>query len=283
VHLAALSNDPLGHLDPGLTDEINHRATLSLARGAREAGVERFVFASSCSLYGVAGAGMLDESADFNPITPYGESKVASERGLAALATDHFSPTFMRNATAYGVSPRLRADVVVNNLVGYGFTTGLIVLESDGRSWRPLVHVEDFSRAFLAVIEAPRELVHNEAFNVGRTAENYEIRDVAEIVHDVVPGCRVSFADDSGPDPRSYKVDCGKLETTLPAYRPEWTVERGVRELLTAFEREGMTEKDFFGPRYTRIKHIESLLASGQIDRTLRWRAGGPSSDEEES
>ena len=203
VHLAALSNDPLGNLNPDLTHEINYRASVRLARAAKAAGVERFVFASSCSLYGVAGDGMLDESAPFNPITPYGESKVFVERDVAALADERFSPTFMRNATAYGVSPRLRADVVVNNLVGYAFTTGDVLLQSDGTPWRPLVHVEDFCRAFLAVLAAPRQQVHNEAFNVGRTSENYRVRDLADLVQTLVPGSRVRYASGAGSDPRN--------------------------------------------------------------------------------
>jgi len=235
--------------------------------------VDGFVFASLCSLYGVAGEAMLDESAGFNPITPYGRSKISAEQALSDMADDGFSPTYMRNATAYGVSPRLRADVVVNNLAGYGFTTGRIVLQSDGKSWRPLVHVEDFANAFRAVLEAPREIVHDEAFNVGRTVENYQVRDLAEIVQAVLPDCEVSFAADSGPDPRSYKVDCSKLEQSLPSYSPEWTVERGVRELVAAFEREDMTEELFFGTRYTRLKHIDALRAGGRLDESLRWRA----------
>ena len=273
VHLAALSNDPLGHVDPALTEEINFRATERIAAAARDAGVERFVFASSCSLYGVAGDAMLDESASFNPITPYGTSKVRAEEALSALATDDFSPTYMRNATAYGVSPRLRVDVVVNNLVAHGLTSGTILMQSDGKSWRPLVHVEDFSRAFLAALEAPRELVHDQAFNVGRTKENYQIRDLAEAVREVIPECDVSFAEDSGPDPRSYKVDCGKLEETLPGYRPTWTVRKGVEELVEAYRREGITAEQAFGARYTRLKHLDALMSEGRVDATLRWTA----------
>jgi len=271
VHLAALSNDPLGNLNPDLTHEINYRASVRLARAAKAAGVERFVFASSCSLYGVAGDGMLDESAPFNPITPYGESKVFVERDVAALADERFSPTFMRNATAYGVSPRLRADVVVNNLVGYAFTTGDVLLQSDGTPWRPLVHVEDFCRAFLAVLAAPRQQVHNEAFNVGRTSENYRVRDLADLVQTLVPGSRVRYASGAGSDPRSYRVDCSKLEETLPDYRPTWTVERGIRELRDAFARHGLTQGEFLSDRYFRIKQIQRLQREGRLSADLRW------------
>jgi nucleoside-diphosphate-sugar epimerase len=271
VHLAALSNDPLGNLNPELTLEINHRASVRLARAAKAAGVERFVFASSCSLYGVAGEGMLDESATFNPLTVYGESKVLVERDVSALADDDFSPTFMRNATAYGFSPRLRGDVVVNNLVGHAFTTGKVLIQSDGSPWRPLVHVEDFSLAFLAALTAPRELVHNEAFNVGRTVENYRVRDLADLVQGLVPGSQVRYAEGAGPDPRSYRVDCSKLEQTLPGYQPRWTVERGISELLAAYQQNGLTEAMFNGDRFFRIRHIQRLQNEGRLDAELRW------------
>ncbi|HET9986330.1 MAG TPA: SDR family oxidoreductase [Longimicrobiales bacterium] len=272
IHLAALCNDPLGNLNPDITYEVNHRASVRLAELAKAAGVPRFLFASSCSLYGVAGADMLQEDAAFNPITPYGESKVRVERDLARLADDSFSPTCLRNATAYGVSPRLRADVVVNNLVAVAFTTGDVLIQSDGTPWRPLVHVEDFSRAFLAVLHAPRERVHNEAFNVGRTAENYRVSELAEIVAEVVPGSRITFAEGGGPDPRSYRVDCSKLETLLPEYRPEWTVRRGVEELHDAYRRHELTARDFHGGRYLRIRHIQALQAEGRLDGRMRWR-----------
>jgi nucleoside-diphosphate-sugar epimerase len=273
IHLAALSNDPLGNLNAELTYEINHRASVRLARAAKAAGVERFLFASSCSLYGVAGDYMLDESAAFNPITPYGESKVLVERDVARLADDAFSPTFLRNATAYGVSPRLRADVVINNLVGHAVTTGDVLIQSDGTPWRPLVHVEDFCRAFLAVLTAPRELVHTEAFNVGRTSENYRVRDLADMVQAAVTGSRVRYADGGGPDPRNYRVTCAKLEQTLPAYRPQWTVERGIVELRDAMQREGLTAEGFLGDRYFRIKQIRRLQQDGRLDAELRWLA----------
>ncbi len=271
IHLAALSNDPLGDLSPDSTSAINHRATVGLAQTARAAGVGRFLFASSCSLYGVAGDDVLDETARFNPITAYGASKVHAERDVASLATDDFSPTFLRNATAYGVSPRLRADVVVNNLVGYAFTTGEVLLQSDGTTWRPLVHVEDFCRAFLAVLHAPREKVHNEAFNVGRTEENYQIKDLAELVSVGVPGSRIEFASGAGPDPRSYRVSCDKLQATLPDYRPTWTVAKGVAELRAAFETHELERAEFLGDRYFRTKQIAHLQQLGRLDASLRW------------
>ena len=271
VHLAALCNDPLGNMKPELTFEINHRASLRLAEAAKAAGVERFLFASSCSLYGVAGEGLLQEDAAFNPITPYGETKVRLEQDLARLADDSFSPTYMRNATAYGVSPRLRADVVLNNLVAAAYTTGEVLIMSDGTPWRPIVHAEDFSRAFLAALEAPRELVHNEAFNVGRTSENYRVSELAEIVEAVVPGSRVQYSEGGGPDPRSYRVDCSKLEETLTAYRPQWTAQRGAEELFAACEANGLTRADFEGDRYFRIRHIQKLQGEGLLGADMRW------------
>jgi nucleoside-diphosphate-sugar epimerase len=271
IHLAALCNDPLGNLHPELTDEINHYASVRLAGLAKEAGVSRFLFASSCSLYGVAGDGLLQEDAQFNPITPYGVSKVRVEQELARLAGDDFSPTYLRNATAYGVSPRLRGDVVVNNLVGAAFTTGAVFIQSDGTPWRPLVHIEDFSSAFIAALQAPRELIHNEAFNVGRTSENYRVSDLAEIVRDVVAGSRITYATNAGPDPRSYRVDCSKLESTLADYRPKWTVRKGIEELAAAYERVGLSSEAFDGDRYFRIRHIQKLQQEGALDGSMRW------------
>lgn len=279
VHLAALSNDPLGNLNPDLTYEINHRASVALARAARAAGVERFVFASSCSLYGVQGEARLDETADFHPITPYGETKVLVERDLSALAGDGFSPTYMRNATVYGASPRLRCDVVVNNLLGHAFTSGEVRILSDGTPWRPLVHVRDVSKAFLAVLEAPRERVHDEAFNVGRSGENYRVSDVAEIVGAGVAGSRIRYAEDGGPDPRSYRVDCSKIAETLPSFEPTWTVERGVEELRDAFEAHGLTKAEFESDRYFRLRRIRTLLDEGRIDDELRWRETAAASE----
>jgi nucleoside-diphosphate-sugar epimerase len=273
VHLAALSNDPLGCLDESCTYDINHLGSVHLARAAKAAGVPRFLFASSCSLYGAAGDDMLDENASFNPITAYGRSKVLVEADVAKLADASFSPTYLRNATAYGASPRLRADIVVNNFVGVAVTTGKVVIQSDGTPWRPLVHIRDISRAFLAVLEAPRDVVHNQAFNVGSSVENYQIRDVANLVQEVVKGCSVQYMEGGGPDPRCYRVNCDKIGRHLPGFRTEWTVRRGVEELYQAFVRHGLTAEQFDG--YTRLKRIQEWLGSGQLDASLR-RPGMP-------
>jgi nucleoside-diphosphate-sugar epimerase len=272
VHLAAVCNDPVGNLNPQVTYDINQIASADIAAKAKQAGVERFVFFSSCSLYGKAdGADALDESAEFAPQTAYGHSKVLAEQDIAPLAGDTFTPTYLRNATAFGASPRLRLDVVVNNLVGWAHTTGKLVLQSDGTPWRPLVHIEDISRAALAVLDAPRELVHNEAFNVGSTTENYTIREVAEIISEVT-GAPATFADGSGePDTRSYRVDCSKLARVLPHAAPQWTVRRGAEELARAYAEWGMTYEDFTGPRGLRIKRVRELQDAGRLDGDLRW------------
>jgi nucleoside-diphosphate-sugar epimerase len=273
VHLAALSNDPLGDFDPDLTFDINQRATVRLAQLARQAGVPRFLFSSSCSNYGAAGDDLLTESAAFNPVTAYGISKVRAEQELVDLASDEFSPVILRSATAYGVSPRLRCDIVLNNLTAWAVATGKVLIKSDGTPWRPIVHVEDISRAFLAALQAPREVVHAQAFNVARPDGNYRIRELAEIVHETVPGCVVEFAADASPDTRNYRVDSSKIIATLPGFVPQWTARDGARQLYEAFAERGITLDEIEGWRFRRIGQIKRLMDAAELGPDLRWKA----------
>jgi nucleoside-diphosphate-sugar epimerase len=271
MHLAALSNDPLGHLDPELTYDINHRSTVNLAQAAKAAGVSRFLFSSSCSLYGAGTDDRpLDENAAFAPLTPYGESKIRSEQDLLPLADDSFSPIFLRNATAYGFSPRLRGDLVVNDLVGTALRTGEVRLRSNGMAWRPLVHADDIASAFLALLEAPRDVVHAQAFNVGHSDENYLIRDVAELVGEVVGGT-VTFAEGAGADARNYRVTCDRIAAEVPTFRPQWTLRKGIEQLAEAYERYDLALDDLMGERHQRLMRINALAQQGRIDNSLRW------------
>lgn len=271
VHLAALSNDPLGNLDPNLTYGINHKASVRLAELAREAGVQRFLFSSSCSIYGAAGQGAVNEEAQFNPVTPYGHSKELVEGDVRKLANDSFSPVFLRNSTVYGWSPRMRFDLVLNNLVAHAVATSKILIKSDGTPWRPIVHVEDVGRAFIAALQAPRERVHNEAFNIGLDDENFQIRDLADIVKETVAGTEVTYAPGGEPDKRSYQVDFGKVRRQLPEWQPQWTARKGAVQLRDAYQRVGITLQDFEGPRFRRIDLLKRLMSEGKVDGTLRW------------
>ncbi|HYH90647.1 MAG TPA: SDR family oxidoreductase [Solirubrobacteraceae bacterium] len=270
IHLAALSNDPLGDLSPAVTYAINHNASVALARAAREAGVARFLYSSSCSTYGAGDTDApLDEHAPFNPVTPYANSKVLAERAISALATDGFSPVFLRNATAYGVSPRMRGDIVVNNLVAYAYATGEVRMQSDGTPWRPLAHVEDIANAFVAALEAPRDAVHNEAFNIGRDEDNHQIRDIARMIEATVPDAKVTLAPGASPDRRSYRVDFSK---SARLFTPRWSVQRGIDEMLAAYDAAGLTLEQFLSPRFQRIARIRELVEAGELDADLRRR-----------
>lgn len=273
IHLAGLSNDPMGDFNPEITYDINHRATVKLGELAKKAGVRRFLFSSSCSTYGSAGQEFIDETADFNPQTPYGESKVFSERDLAKLADDTFSPVFLRNATAYGMSPRIRFDLVLNNLVAWAATTQKIFLKSDGQAWRPIVHIADISRAFIALLDAPLDLIHCKAYNVGQTSENYRVREIATIVGEVVPDCEVAFADGASADSRNYRVNCDLIQKEIPGFKPVWTARKAAEEIYEAIKKNGLKLEEFEGEKFMRLARLKKHIADGAMDSELRWKA----------
>jgi nucleoside-diphosphate-sugar epimerase len=270
AHLCALSNDPLGNLNPKITYEINYEGSVRLAKMARKAGVERYILSSSCSVYGATTADTVDEESEVRPVTPYAESKVLAERDISKLANSKFTPVFLRSSTAYGLSPMLRFDLVVNNFVAWSFTKGTVLLKSDGSAWRPFVHIQDISRAFITALRAPRDLVHNQVFNVGKNEENYRIRQVAEIVKQTVPGSQIKYVEGAEADKRSYRVEFNKIAEALPEFKPQWTVPMGAKQLYEAYKRVGLLVEEFEGPRYRRITHLENSLRSGRVDNTMR-------------
>jgi nucleoside-diphosphate-sugar epimerase len=270
VHMAELSNDPLGALAPAVTFEVNHQGSVRLARLAKQAGVSRFIYMSSCSVYGVAEGADVTETSPVNPQTPYAECKVLVERDLGPMADDTFSPTFLRNATAYGASPRMRFDIVLNNLSGIAWTAKEIAMTSDGTPWRPLVHALDIAKAIRCALAAPRELVHNQVFNVGDSAQNYQVKEIADAVAEVFPGCRVSFGDNAG-DNRSYRVNFDKIATGLPGFSCDWDAHRGARQLHEVFSRIQLDAETFTGRGHTRLAQLRHLLDTAQIDADLFW------------
>ncbi|MEM6319834.1 MAG: SDR family oxidoreductase [Bacteroidota bacterium] len=270
IHLAGLSNDPLGYFNPELTFEINHLASIRLAELCKKAGVKRFLYASSCSNYGAAGDNLISETGVLNPITPYAVSKMRAEQEIGKLADDTFSPIFLRNATVYGFSPRIRFDLVINNLVAWAYTTRKIYLKSDGHSWRPLVHVADVAQAFVKLMEAPLEVVHNEIFNVGDTRENYRIADLVEIIAAIIPDATIEYAEDAGPDKRNYRVNCDKIQRVIPSFKPAWNVEKGVQELYQIYQNVHLQAGIFESATFKRIAHIQQLIRLRKLDGNLR-------------
>ncbi len=270
VHMAELSNDPTGQLAPNITYDINHKGSVRLAKLAKEAGVRRFVYMSSCSVYGVATEGDVTEESTVNPQTAYAECKTLVERDVKPLADDDFSPTFMRNATAFGASPRMRFDIVLNNLAGLAWTTKEIKMTSDGTPWRPLVHALDICKAIVCTLEAPRDIVHNQIFNVGDTANNYRVKEIAEIIADAFPGCQLSFGQ-QGADNRSYRVSFEKINTILPGFKCDWNAQLGAKQLFDLFTKIDMSEEVFLSRGFTRLKQLEYLLRTQQIDQDFFW------------
>jgi len=276
IHLAALSNDPMGALNPRLTFDINYLASLNLAKLAKELKVGRFIFSSSCSVYGVAGDEKINEDGKLGPVTEYARSKVESEREIARLADGSFSPVFLRNATVYGVSPMLRVDLVVNNLVGWAFTTGKIRIMSDGMPWRPLIHIQDICQAFIAVLKAPRDLIHNQVFNVGQNSQNYRVKDIVETIERAMPEASIEYTGEHGLDSRTYRVDFSKFNKTLNNYfKPEWDMEKGVKELLLAYKINKLNQQEFEGDRLIRLKRIKKLLQENRVNEDLFWEEKG--------